>query len=484
MSYDSDPAATVITPCLWASQAIELGNRQWRKKILPIGEVEYQGRMLHFTRDYLGKLADAFRSRAYDQVPFQLADAKNTHTNDPERTRGQILDLELEPDGLYALAEVTERGEQVLRDNPYLGVSARIVENYARSDGKFYPAAIQHVLGTLDPRIPALGAWAPVDMANGGGLVIDLSHSSWAGEPGPSWELAAAAVSARLGAAPQYDDTDIDAVIAASLPQDYGYAELAEFSRTFDLANEIELVRQAEDAEPPAPRTEDRIATALARIEAGTFTPRIYGFASPGEGTVTGMPTCGPADEYGYCMNRHHAIGCGSTADTFVAELLRPQMADLAQRPHLDEYGLPWIDAEFGSAMTLTDHIEAATGIRLGDAAPYAVRPRRELITAARPQVYGDPDDPDAVPLPFPEDTMATAAALAAQAGIQTPADAQAQRAAWVYENTRQTARIRPPQHPDYRADLSNPAPRETRLAQFGDEPWNGSLPVYMAGAA
>ena len=33
-------------------------------------------------------------------------------------------------------------------------MSARIVEDYARSDGKFFTAAVQHVLGTLDPRIP------------------------------------------------------------------------------------------------------------------------------------------------------------------------------------------------------------------------------------------------------------------------------------------------------------------------------------------
>src|SRR5205809_7930654 len=59
-------------------------------------------------------------------------------------------------DGLYIQAELTDRGEQVLRDNPYLGVSARIVENYNRSDGKFYKAAVQHVLGTLDPRLPGL----------------------------------------------------------------------------------------------------------------------------------------------------------------------------------------------------------------------------------------------------------------------------------------------------------------------------------------
>src|SRR5689334_465939 len=104
--------------------------------------------MLHFTRDYLGMLADAVKARAYDQVPFQLATDTHAHTNDPERTRGQILDLELADDGLYATAEVTEAGERVLRDNPMLGVSARIVESYNRADGKFYPAAIQHVLGT------------------------------------------------------------------------------------------------------------------------------------------------------------------------------------------------------------------------------------------------------------------------------------------------------------------------------------------------
>ena len=48
--------ATVITPFSWASPAIELGNRHWRKKILPIGDVQYQGRTLHFTEDYLSKL--------------------------------------------------------------------------------------------------------------------------------------------------------------------------------------------------------------------------------------------------------------------------------------------------------------------------------------------------------------------------------------------------------------------------------------------
>jgi len=182
--------ASVQAPYSW-QPAVELGNRMWAKKVLPVGSVEYKGRQLHFTPDYLAGLVEAFRDGAYDQVPLQLADASNTHTNDPERTAGEITDLELRHDGLWCLAQLTERGERVLSENPRLGVSARIVEQYNRSDGQFYPAAIQHVLGTLDPRIPALGAWTPVEMSNEGGMVIDLSQVSFAGDAPPDvdWEL-------------------------------------------------------------------------------------------------------------------------------------------------------------------------------------------------------------------------------------------------------------------------------------------------------
>jgi len=174
--------AAVLTPFTTAD-AVELGNRLWRKRVLPVGDVEYKGRLLHFTRDYLGQLVAAFTSRAYDQVPFQLADAANTHTNDPERTRGEIRSMDLEDDGLYVTAELTEDGERVLTANPRLGVSARIVEGYDRSDGKHYPAAIQHVLGTLDPRIPGLGAWEAIEAASPvPDTVIDLSASNFAGD--------------------------------------------------------------------------------------------------------------------------------------------------------------------------------------------------------------------------------------------------------------------------------------------------------------
>jgi len=167
----------LLTPFTGAA-AKQAGSR-WRKKLLPLGEIHYKGRVLNFDRGYLAGLVESFKSRAYDQVPFQLAGDENKHTNDVERTGGQITDMALEPDGLWIEVEPTKRGQAVLADNPGVGVSARIVEGYDRSDGKNFARAIQHVLCTLDPRIPGMGGWEAVAAANDVQVTVDLSGESF-----------------------------------------------------------------------------------------------------------------------------------------------------------------------------------------------------------------------------------------------------------------------------------------------------------------
>lgn len=329
MSYTGQ--ATVCTPLLWGSRAIELANRTWHKRILPVGDIEYQGRMLHFTRDYLAGLVKAFNSKAYDQVSFQLADSKNAHTNDPERHRGTITGLELADDGLYATAQVTEAGERILAENPQLGVSARIVENYSRSDGKFYPAAIQHVLGTLDPRIPALGQWEPISLSNSGGLVIDLTGSTWAGEPG-----------APLPAAGELSDAEladfIDAITEADAEEAAAYGlppQFADFDQQFTASYAAEAqreqARQAADLEDAMRKPgrigheseHDRLARSLSRISADTYdTSHAASFASPSREAIelsteltmaTGQGLCGDPDPFGRCSSRYHDLLCASS---------------------------------------------------------------------------------------------------------------------------------------------------------------------------
>jgi hypothetical protein len=161
--------------------AVELSSRVYRKRILPLATINYRGRKISFDAQYLTDLAQSFNSGAYDQVAFMLADTNNAHTLDPERFRGEVQGVEVGDDGLYATIQVTPEAAKVLEQNPKLGVSARILENYERSDGKQFPRALQHVLGTLDPVIPGLGSWEEVALSNGidPGNVIDLSEHSY-----------------------------------------------------------------------------------------------------------------------------------------------------------------------------------------------------------------------------------------------------------------------------------------------------------------
>ena len=271
----------LLTP-FTAGKATQAGGK-WRKKLLPVGEINYKGRVLKFTPDYLGGLVSAFRERAYDQVPFQLAGDENKHTNDVERTGGQITDMTLGPDGLYIEVVPTERGKQVLTDNPGLGVSARIVEGYDRSDGKLFPRAIQHVLATLDPRIPGMGGWEAVAAANDVQITVDLSGEQFAGkesgmpdlDPAQQEKLARLLgldvdkLAAVIGTMPEGTAPDPDALGGGEDPEED--PEVAAIAAQIDAMSDEELAAweaslEGEDLEPD-PATAGLTAEAVMALE-------------------------------------------------------------------------------------------------------------------------------------------------------------------------------------------------------------------------
>lgn len=161
---------------------VDAKARRYRKQILPLTTINYEGRKIKFDKEYLTELVRSFKDGAVHQVPWQIADAKNSHNNDPERTRGMFVDLELTSDGLYGVAELSERGEQIVKDNPELGVSARILENVERAtDGKVFPRVLQHVLGTVDSKIPGMRPWEAVALSNDESVTetLDLSAENY-----------------------------------------------------------------------------------------------------------------------------------------------------------------------------------------------------------------------------------------------------------------------------------------------------------------
>lgn len=177
---------TVVTP--WrVKKTVELGNHRWRKQLLPLGTIVYNGQKIDFSRNYLRGLVKAFADKAVDAVPFQLAGDNNKHTNAIRQRAGTIVGLELADDGLDFILDTDDEGDQLLTKYPDIGVSARIYEDYTReADQRHWPAALQHVLATLDPHIPGLRPWSKLEpamaMSNSHGRVIDLSNEKFEGE--------------------------------------------------------------------------------------------------------------------------------------------------------------------------------------------------------------------------------------------------------------------------------------------------------------
>jgi hypothetical protein len=180
------PTATALQMPVRSEAASPVGRKLYRKQILKQGTITYKGRTLDFDRPYLEKLVKHFRAGAYEQVPFVLADGKNLHNEDPERFRGEVKGLELTPDGVDAIVELSDKGVELLEENPRLGVSARIVET-AGPPGEGLPPvapAVRHLCGTLDGRITGLTGWeAMSDLSNSyaPGQIVDLTTAEYQG---------------------------------------------------------------------------------------------------------------------------------------------------------------------------------------------------------------------------------------------------------------------------------------------------------------
>jgi hypothetical protein len=180
----------VRTPFATSDVELSADSGLYRKQILRFGTIVYtdrtgRQRKLTFDRSYGEDLVRAFRSGAYDQVPFQLADATNTHTNAPDRTGGEVVALTLSKDGsgVDGYLRLNPLGTQAVELNSKLGVSARILENLATSDGRQFPRAVQHVLGTVDPQVRGMRPWERVDSVDlASGTVteaLDLSTETY-----------------------------------------------------------------------------------------------------------------------------------------------------------------------------------------------------------------------------------------------------------------------------------------------------------------
>jgi hypothetical protein len=157
------------------------GRTFYRKQILPEGKFDYKGTELDLGPEKLQTYVQSFKEGAFDEVPFQFGGSESEHNNDPMRRGGTLAHMEHVPGkGVFGYFDFSKdpQSAQYVEKYPRFGVSPRIELGIKRADGKAFDGAIQHVCGTLVPRINGMDPWEKVELSNGANTedeVINLS---------------------------------------------------------------------------------------------------------------------------------------------------------------------------------------------------------------------------------------------------------------------------------------------------------------------
>jgi hypothetical protein len=159
------------------------GKTYYKKLILREGEFQYtpagstEKIKLDLSAPQLKNFVQSFKDKAYDEVPFQFG----KHDNDPNIRKGTMAHCEHIPGkGVEGYFELESDAAAYVEKYPNFGVSPRLVLDIKRADGKAFAGAIQHVAGTVVPRLTGMGPWSKVELSEEGDTdsqtpVIDLS---------------------------------------------------------------------------------------------------------------------------------------------------------------------------------------------------------------------------------------------------------------------------------------------------------------------
>lgn len=157
-----------------ASGPADSSGRQparFRKHILNLGTLKYQGREFNLDENWYARLKDNFNS-GVSMVQVPLANDDNKHTENPLANTGEVIGVEREGNKVYTVIEVRKpKVAEGIRDKTILGASAFLAMDYTdtRTQKKVGPALLHHCLTNrpyvldLDPYEEIVAATADME---------------------------------------------------------------------------------------------------------------------------------------------------------------------------------------------------------------------------------------------------------------------------------------------------------------------------------
>lgn len=141
---------------------IELSRRStgtlFRKHILTKGDLIHPatGKRIKIDDDFVVKLKRNFDQKICPIVQVPLANDSNQHVEDPDRNVGEVIDVEVRGDKVYAVIDARRNADK-FKDRTYIGASAMLSLDYTdTSTGSKVGPTLCHVAVTNRPYITNL----------------------------------------------------------------------------------------------------------------------------------------------------------------------------------------------------------------------------------------------------------------------------------------------------------------------------------------
>lgn len=135
-------------------------GKLYRKHILSAGELLYPkapGGKINIDTAFLNKMKENFEKKYCPIVQIPLAGSNNEHTEDPSRNIGEIVDVQVENDKMYAYFDIRDKAQEDKPGKTLLGASALFDLNYTdtKTLSKVGPTLL-HVAMTNRPYVTDL----------------------------------------------------------------------------------------------------------------------------------------------------------------------------------------------------------------------------------------------------------------------------------------------------------------------------------------
>jgi hypothetical protein len=134
-------------------------GRLFRKHLLNKGALRHPatGQLIDIDDDFITRMKKNFDDGVCDIVQVPLANAKNEHSEEPDRNIGEVVDLEVTGDKVYAVMDIRDPAHAERMGKTYLGASAMLSLDYTNTKtGQKVGPTLLHSCVTNRPYVTGL----------------------------------------------------------------------------------------------------------------------------------------------------------------------------------------------------------------------------------------------------------------------------------------------------------------------------------------